>query len=93
MLSGDEYLAEAQNNQVRELTVQAPRGAILDRDGEKLVTNRTALELQIKANELPESLERRRVTVRSSRRGCRAWTPARDPQVDRPQLESCPAAQ
>ena len=61
VLSGDEYLAEAQNNQVRELTVQAPRGAILDRDGEKLVTNRTALELQIKANELPAQLERRRL--------------------------------
>ncbi len=60
VLSGDEYLAEAQNNQVRELTVQAPRGAILDRDGKKLVTNRTALELQIKANELPAQLERRR---------------------------------
>lgn len=61
VLSGDEYLAEAQNNQVRELTVQAPRGEILDRDGDKLVTNRTALELQIKANEIPGNRERRRV--------------------------------
>lgn len=61
VLSGDEYLAEAQNNQVREVTVQAPRGEILDRDGKKLVTNRTALELQVKANELPNSAERRSV--------------------------------
>lgn len=61
VLSGDEYLAEAQNNQVRELTVQAPRGEILDRDGDKLVTNRTALELQIKANEIPGDRDRRRV--------------------------------
>ena len=48
VLSGDEYLAEAQNNQVREFTVQAPRGEILDRHGEVLVENRTALELQVK---------------------------------------------
>ena len=29
VLSGDKYLAEAQNNQIREFTVQAPRGEIL----------------------------------------------------------------
>ena len=34
VLSGDQYLAEAQNNQVREFTVQAPRGEILDRHGQ-----------------------------------------------------------
>ena len=60
VLSGDKYEAEAQNNQVREFTVQAPRGAIVDRDGEDLVTNRTALELQVKANELPQREEARR---------------------------------
>ena len=31
VLSGDEYLAKAQNNQVREFTVQAPRGKVVDR--------------------------------------------------------------
>ncbi|UJA20530.1 penicillin-binding protein 2 [Thermoleophilia bacterium SCSIO 60948] len=55
VLSGDEYLAEAQDNQVREFTVQAPRGEILDRNGEPLVTNRTALALQIRTDELPSS--------------------------------------
>ncbi len=59
VLSGDSYRAEAQNNQVRELTVQAPRGEILDRDGRPLVQNRTALELQVKPTELPRSRERR----------------------------------
>ena len=48
VLSGDEYLAQAQNNQVREFTVQAPRGKVVDRHGEVLVDNRTALELQVK---------------------------------------------
>ncbi len=59
VLSGDQYLAEAQNNQVREFTVQAPRGEILDRDGRPLVQNRTALELQVAVDELPASRERR----------------------------------
>src|SRR5918996_1027530 len=59
VLSGDKYLAEAQNNQVREFTVQAPRGEVLDRDGKPLVTNRTALALQVKETELPAGQGRR----------------------------------
>lgn len=59
VLSGDKYLAQAQNNQVREFTVQAPRGKILDRHGNVLVENRTALALQVKPLELPNSKERR----------------------------------
>ncbi len=59
VLSGDKYLAQAQNNQVREFTVQAPRGKILDRHGNVLVENRTALALQVKPLELPRSKERR----------------------------------
>jgi penicillin-binding protein 2 len=55
VLSGDRYLAEANNNQVRDITVQAPRGEILDRDGKTLVDNRTALALQVRTTELPES--------------------------------------
>ena len=59
VLSGDQYLAEAQNNQVREFTVQAPRGEIVDRNGEVLVNNRTALELQVNVTDLPNSKQRR----------------------------------
>ena len=59
VLSGDKYLAQAQNNQVREFTVQAPRGKVVDRHGQILVDNRTALELQVKATDLPRSAERR----------------------------------
>jgi penicillin-binding protein 2 len=53
VLSGDKYLEQAQNNRVREVKVQAPRGEIVDRNGEVLVGNRTALALQVKADELP----------------------------------------
>ncbi len=47
VLAGDEYLAEAKNNRTREYKVIAPRGDILDRDGNVLVDNRTSLALQL----------------------------------------------
>ncbi|HET9199111.1 MAG TPA: penicillin-binding protein 2 [Solirubrobacterales bacterium] len=54
VLAGDEYLAEAKNNRTREFKVIAPRGDILDRDGEVLVDNRTSLALQLNTQKLPE---------------------------------------
>lgn len=54
VISGDEYLAEAKNNRTRELKVIAPRGDILDRDGNVLVDNRTSLALQLNTAKLPE---------------------------------------
>jgi penicillin-binding protein 2 len=59
VLSGDRYLAEAKNNQVREITVQAPRGEIVDRNGKVLVDNRTALALQVRTTELPQAKKNR----------------------------------
>lgn len=53
VLSGDDYLAQADDNRVRELKVAAPRGEILDRDGDLLVSNRTALALQVRPDKLP----------------------------------------
>ena len=47
VLSGDKYLAEANNNRIREIRVTAPRGQILDRNGRVLVENRTSLALQL----------------------------------------------
>jgi penicillin-binding protein 2 len=60
VLSGDKYLRVAENNQVREITVRAPRGEILDRDGRPLVANRAALALQLQPTELPRSHRKRR---------------------------------
>lgn len=54
VLSGDEYLAEAKNNRTREFKVIAPRGDILDREGNVLVDNRTSLALQLNTSKLPE---------------------------------------
>lgn len=64
VLSGDRYLAEAKNNQVREISVQAPRGEILDRDERLLVGNRTALALQIRTDQLPASQGRRAAVLK-----------------------------
>jgi penicillin-binding protein 2 len=59
VLSGDRYLKAAENNQVREITVRAPRGEILDRNGQAMVTNRSALALQLQPTELPRSYRKR----------------------------------
>jgi len=53
VLSGAQYLAEAKNNRSREYKVIAPRGNILDRDGNVLVDNRTSLALQLNTQKLP----------------------------------------
>jgi penicillin-binding protein 2 len=39
ILSGSKYLAAAQNNQLRTLRIEAPRGTIVDRQGRTLVRN------------------------------------------------------
>ena len=54
ILSGDKYLAEAKNNRTRSFKVIAPRGDILDRDGNVLVDNRTSLALQLNTLKLPD---------------------------------------
>ena len=82
VLSGDKYLAQAQNNQVREFTVQAPRGEILDRHGKVLVDNRTALELQVEADRAAESSKVRRARLFERVGEVAAPAPEADPQQD-----------
>src|ERR687891_949675 len=59
VLSGDRYLAEANDNRVREVKVEAPRGRIVDRNGTVLVDNRLALVVQVQPERLPENRVRR----------------------------------
>ena len=62
VLSGDRYQQLAQDNRVREVRVQAPRGEILDRDGKVLVANRTELAVQVRPEDLPKrGAERKQV--------------------------------
>ena len=55
VLSGDSYRAEANDNRVRAIEVQAPRGEIVDRDGRVLVENRVGLAVKVSPIGLPES--------------------------------------
>jgi penicillin-binding protein 2 len=54
VLSGDQYRAEANNNRVRNITVQAPRGKIVDRNGRVLVDNRIAFAVKLSPDKLPK---------------------------------------
>jgi penicillin-binding protein 2 len=54
VLSGAQYLRAAQNNQLRTVRIQAPRGPILDREGRVLVTNNASTAIQIWPSDLPK---------------------------------------
>lgn len=47
VLNGKSYAALAENNRVREISLEAPRGTIFDRNGVPLVTNRSALAVSV----------------------------------------------
>lgn len=63
VLSGQKYLAEANNNRTREFRVTAPRGDILDRNGKAIVDNRTSLALQVNPQKLPPLPARRQAEL------------------------------
>jgi penicillin-binding protein 2 len=64
VLNGEQLLRAAQNNQRRDIRVQAPRGPILDRNGDVLVTNVPGRAVQIWTSDLPK---RRNVRLREIR--------------------------
>ena len=47
VLSADRFATAAENNRIREIAVDAPRGRILDRSGAPLVTNRATLGVTV----------------------------------------------
>jgi penicillin-binding protein 2 len=60
VLSGDKYKNAANENQVRNIKVQAPRGEIVDREGRVLVDNRSGLVVRITPDKLPRDGGKRR---------------------------------
>ncbi len=64
VLSGDQYLAKATVNRVRNVGVAAERGDIVDRTGAVLVDSRRALSVQISPSALPKSGHARRQLYR-----------------------------
>ena len=54
VLSGDQYLNAAQNNQLRTIRVEAQRGSIVDRNGSVIVSNVPGTAVRIWTADLPE---------------------------------------
>ncbi|MDW5595635.1 penicillin-binding protein 2 [Conexibacter stalactiti] len=78
VLSGDQYLAEASSNRVRNVTIQAPRGELIDRNGTVLVENRNAVAVLVSPAALPEDEgTRERLITRLSRVLGRSTRPER----------------
>jgi penicillin-binding protein 2 len=53
VLSGEQYVQQANANRVRDLPIPAPRGQILDRAGQPIVASRTTNAVQIVPSALP----------------------------------------
>jgi penicillin-binding protein 2 len=64
VLSGDNYVAAAKENRVREIKIQAPRGEIVDRHGQPLVVNRTSLSIKVTPDKLPQDRAERQQVFR-----------------------------
>ena len=54
VMASEEYQVAAEANRIRTVAVQAPRGRILDRDGEVLVENRIAVQVTVDRTVLRE---------------------------------------
>jgi penicillin-binding protein 2 len=65
VLSGAQYLRAAQNNQLRTIRLQAPRGPILDDNGRVLVTNVAGTEVQVRQTDLPKRRAERVAELRA----------------------------
>ena len=91
VLSGDTYLAEANDNRVREVKVEAPRGEIVDRNGTVLVDNRTALAVQVMPDQLPDGPAPAHASDRAPRHGAGARA-RRDPRQIRRAPRCCRSA-
>ncbi len=53
VLSGEQYVQQANANRVRDLPIPAPRGQILDREGQAIVSSSTTNAVQIVPSALP----------------------------------------
>jgi penicillin-binding protein 2 len=69
VISGERYLEDARNNQIRSFRVGAPRGSIVDRDGDVLVSNTpgTSVRLWPAALEHTPAAERNALVRRIAR--------------------------
>src|SRR5450759_4976079 len=54
IVSGNDYRKKAEGNRIREISIEAPREKILDRNGQVLVKNRKTLTIAIVPAELKD---------------------------------------
>ncbi len=93
VLTGDDLRREALDNRVRKVALAAPRGAIVDRNGREIVTNRVATVVQLDPRRIPAehrdaALEwGRAMSEREARKEGRKGPPAPIPAAP-PALES-----
>ena len=64
VLSGERYLKAAQNNQLRTIRVEAPRGPILDREGRVIVGNVPGTAVKLWVGDIPKKEGRYRMIKR-----------------------------
>lgn len=57
LMSNEDYTSQAERNRTRTITTAAPRGRILDRNGEELVTNRPSLTVVADASVAEDTRE------------------------------------
>ncbi len=57
VLSSEQYVAQADANRARELPIAAPRGAILDREGQPIVGSTVTNAVQIAPQQLPAGIQ------------------------------------
>jgi penicillin-binding protein 2 len=65
VLAGSQYAARAQANQVRTVRVQAPRGPIVDRNGNILVSNQPVTAVELSPSGLPKVYAKRVAELRA----------------------------
>jgi penicillin-binding protein 2 len=65
VLAGSHYAAQAKANQVRTVPVAAPRGTVLDRSGNILVSNEPVTSVELSPSGMPKALPRRAAEVRA----------------------------
>ena len=64
VLSGEQYLTEADQNRTRDVRVEAPRGNIFDRNGELLVDNRSSWQVRVDQREWNIALTKKRLLLK-----------------------------
>src|SRR5687767_677812 len=57
VMAGERYVNLAEGNAVRALSITAPRGQILDRNGKTIVRNRFAMVVSVQPNEMGERVD------------------------------------